>query len=557
MKQTRRRRILIVDDSKMNREILTGIFEDEYDIVEAEDGKKAIAIMEEGLYSFSIVLLDITMPELDGFGVLQVMQQRNWLKELPVIIISAETSNEYIGHAYEMGVSDYFSRPFDARIVNTRVRNTIALFERDYIDQVTGGGNRKEFIRRVSRSLKEMTAKTDYVLLFFNIKNFKAVNELLGVGGGDKLLCWFYQRIIYSRFAPIDTSRIESDHFACLIEARNLDYDYLTEFCNFNYGKEKRKMHIYSTCGIYYIQENDVSVTGMIDRAKLAKGYITDEYLKPYAIFKSDMKDTYVDEMEICSEFEEGIEKQEFQVFYQPVVDAKTGKIVSAEALVRWFHEQKGFISPGQFIPALEKGGYISELDRYMIEKVTGCLDQRRAEKKRFVPVSVNLSWMDFYDENMLEWIVRGLKKNNQNEQKIRFEITETSLAAIGENHTRMLMHLKENGAEILLDDFGSGYSSEGTLLNMEVNIVKLDMGLVSGIDKNRDKQELAANLIHYCKERNILVLAEGVERIEEVHTMLLLGADLFQGYYFGRPELEIRPVNPYVIEKMRKLLQK
>lgn len=88
MKQTRKRRILIVDDSKMNREILTGILEDEYDIVEAEDGKKAIAIMEEGLYSFSIVLLDITMPELDGFGVLQVMQQRNWLKELPVIIIS-------------------------------------------------------------------------------------------------------------------------------------------------------------------------------------------------------------------------------------------------------------------------------------------------------------------------------------------------------------------------------------------------------------------------------------------------------------------------------------
>lgn len=103
MKQTRKRRILIVDDSKMNREILTGILEDEYDIVEAEDGKKAIEIMEEGLYSFSIVLLDITMPELDGFGVLQVMQQRNWLKELPVIIISAETSNEYIGHAYEMG----------------------------------------------------------------------------------------------------------------------------------------------------------------------------------------------------------------------------------------------------------------------------------------------------------------------------------------------------------------------------------------------------------------------------------------------------------------------
>ena len=536
MKQTRKRRILIVDDSEMNREILTGILENEYDIVEAEDGKKAIAVMEEGLYSFSIVLLDITMPELDGFGVLQVMQQRNWLKELPVIIISAETSDEYIGHAYEMGVSDYFSRPFDARIVNTRVRNTIALFERDYIDQVTGGCNRKEFIRRVSRSLKEMPAKTDYVLLFFNIKNFKAVNELLGVGGGDKLLCWFYQRIIYSRFDPIETSRIESDHFACLIEAGNLDYDYLTEFCNFNYGKEKRKMHIYSTCGIYYIQENDVSVTGMIDRAKLAKGYITDEYLKPYAIFKNYMKDTYVDEMEICSEFEEGIVKQEFQVFYQPVVDARTGKIVSAEALVRWLHEQKGWISPGQFIPALEKGGYISQLDRYMIEKVTGCLNQRRTEEKRFVPVSVNLSWMDFYDENMLEWIVRGLKKNNQNEQKIRFEITETSLAAIGENHTRMLTHLKENGAEILLDDFGNGYSSFGMLQDYDFDILKMDISFVRNIGVNKKSESILRAIIDMAHQLEIRLVAEGAETEEQVAFLRENGCDYIQGYYYYKP---------------------
>lgn len=536
MKQTRKRRILIVDDSEMNREILTGILENEYDIVEAEDGKKAIAVMEEGLYSFSIVLLDITMPELDGFGVLQVMQQRNWLKELPVIIISAETSDEYIGHAYEMGVSDYFSRPFDARIVNTRVRNTIALFERDYIDQVTGGCNRKEFIRRVSRSLKEMPAKTDYVLLFFNIKNFKAVNELLGVGGGDKLLCWFYQRIIYSRFDPIETSRIESDHFACLIEAGNLDYDYLTEFCNFNYGKEKRKMHIYSTCGIYYIQENDVSVTGMIDRAKLAKEYITDEYLKPYVIFKNDMKDTYVDEMEICSEFEEGIVKQEFQVFYQPVVDARTGKIVSAEALVRWLHEQKGWISPGQFIPALEKGGYISQLDRYMIEKVTGCLNQRRTEEKRFVPVSVNLSWMDFYDENMLEWIVRGLKKNNQNEQKIRFEITETSLAAIGENHTRMLTHLKENGAEILLDDFGSGYSSFGMLQDYDFDILKMDISFVRNIGVNKKSESILRAIIDMAHQLEIRLVAEGAETEEQVAFLRENGCDYIQGYYYYKP---------------------
>ena len=536
MKQTRKKRILIVDDSEMNREILTGMLEDEYDIVEAEDGEKAIAIMEKECYSFSIVLLDITMPVMDGFGVLQVMQQRNWLKELPVIIISAETSNEYIGRAYEMGVSDYFSRPFDARIVITRVRNTIALFERDYIDQITGGYNRKAFICQVSRSLREMPAKADYVLLFFNIKNFKAVNELLGVGGGDKLLRWFYQRIIHSKFEPIDTSRIESDHFACLIEAGNLDYDYLTEFCDFSYGKEKRKMHIYSTCGIYHIQEKDMSITGMIDRAKLAKGCITDEYLKPYAIFKSDMEDTYVDQMEIFSEFEEGIEKQEFQVFYQPVVDAKTGKIASAEALVRWFHEQKGFISPGQFIPALEKGGYISKLDRYMIQKVTSCLKQRKTEEKPFVPVSVNLSWMDFYDEKMLEWIVNGLKKNNQKEQKIRFEITETSLAAIGGNHSRMLMRLKEHGARILLDDFGSGYSSFSMLQDYDFDILKIDISFVKNIGVNKKTESILRAIIDMAHQLGIRLVAEGAETEEQVTFLRENECDYIQGYYYYKP---------------------
>lgn len=536
MKQMRKKKILIVDDSEMNRDILTGMLEDEYEIVEAEDGEKAIEIMKEGRFGFSIVLLDITMPKLDGFGVLRVMQEQNWLKELPVIIISAETSNEYIGRAYEMGASDYFSRPFDARIVISRVRNTIALFERDYIDQVTGGYNRKAFIRQVARVLKERETE-EYILLFFNIKNFKAINELLGVGGGDKLLQWFYQRILRSKLDPVDMARIESDHFACLIEKKNLDFDYLTEFCDFSYGEEKRQMHIYSTCGVYYIQDETMSITSMIDRAKLAKEYITDEYLKPYTVFKNNMQDTYVDEMEICSEFEDGIAKQEFQVFYQPVVDAKTGKIASAEALVRWFHETKGFISPGQFIPALEKGGYISELDRYMVRKVIECLEQRRKESRPAVPVSVNLSWMDFYDENMLEWIVSGLQCGGKEEKKmIRFEITETSLAGIGENHTWMLMRLRENGAKILLDDFGSGYSSFGMLQDYDFDILKIDISFVRNIGVNKKTESILRAIIDMAHQLGIRLVAEGAETEEQVAFLRENGCDYIQGYYYYKP---------------------
>lgn len=134
-------------------------------------------------------------------------------------------------------------------------------------------------------------------------------------------------------------------------------------------------------------------------------------------------------------------------------------------------------------------------------------------------------------------------------------EITEGEAINSGDMEFK-ISSVNQTGGMLALDDFGSGYSSEGTLLNLDVDIVKLDMELVQGIHENPDKQEMAANLIHYCKERKILVLAEGVERIEELHTMMMLGADLFQGYYLGRPELEIRPVNPYVIQKMRALCE-
>lgn len=536
MKQTRKRRILIVDDSEMNREILTGILEDEYDIVEAEDGKKAIAIMEEGLYSFSIVLLDITMPELDGFGVLQVMQQRNWLKELPVIIIFAETSNEYIGHAYEMGVSDYFSRPFDARIINTRVRNTIALFERDYIDQVTGGCNRKEFIRRVSRSLKEMPAKTDYVLLFFNIKNFKAVNELFGTEIGDMMLRKVYEDVRKSELKPLVSAREDADHFICLVERKNLDLDMLTGMCQKKLTRGGKTLHLSVKCGIFMLEKKKMSVNGMIDRAKIAQRYITDEFVQSYKIYDSSMKNTYIDKATLAGELEEGIEQGQFKVYFQPVVDAMTGKIASAESLIRWFHPKKGFISPGVFIPALEESGHISELDLYVLDSVNEFQKKRYQSDKITVPVSTNLSWMDFYDETIMSWLEKKCADASMPSGLCRMEITETSYAAIEADRNATLEALREAGILLLLDDFGSGYSSFGMLQNYNFDIMKIDMSFVRQIETNTKTRSIIRFIIEMAHTMEIKIIAEGAETKEQVEFLRDNGCDYIQGYYFYKP---------------------
>ena len=229
-------------------------------------------------------------------------------------------------------------------------------------DILTGGYNRQGFIRHVGRILQESEDKTQYAIVFFDIKNFKAVNELFGTEIGDMVLRKMYRDIRNSGLEPLVAAREDADHFICLVERRKLCLDMLTEMCQQKMTRAGKTLHLSAKCGIFMIEEKSMSVNGMIDRAKIAKKYITDEFVQAYRIYDSSMKNAYIDKAELAGELEEGIAQGQFKVFFQPVVDAKTGRITAAESLIRWFHPEKGFISPGIFIPALEESGHISEL---------------------------------------------------------------------------------------------------------------------------------------------------------------------------------------------------
>ena len=182
-----------------------------------------------------------------------------------------------------------------------------------------------------------------------------------------------------------------------------------------------------------------MSINGMIDRAKLAKKYITDEYVKPYNIYDASMKSYYIDRAELAGELRNGLAQEQFKVYYQPVVDAKTGEIRSAEALIRWVHPKRGFVSPAIFIPALEESGHISELDFYVTKKVFEFMQKRCEDGKKNIPISINLSWMDFYDEKMMKWIEENVESSQKLGIKSRFEITETSFEAMKQNRNNIL----------------------------------------------------------------------------------------------------------------------
>lgn len=405
-------------------------------------------------------------------------------------------------------------------------------------DVLTGGYNRRGFIRITERLLNEVPDRTKYAVLFFNVKNFKAVNELFGVESGDVVLQNIFRMLTHSKLSPVITARVESDHFVCLVENKNLDFEELTSVCDNKFVKDGKCMNLIIRCGIFYVEEKPMKISGMIDRAKLAKRYITDEYVQPYMVYDHSMQVAYIDKAKLAGELQEGIAKEQFKVYYQPVIDTKTGKIASAEALIRWIHPDKGFISPALFIPALEENGHISELDFYVLKKVWQFINDRCENNKFVVPISVNLSWMDFYDEIMMEKILKEMDRFRENgrEHMARFEITETSYAAIRENRSGILESLRIKNAKILLDDFGSGFSSFGMLQDYDFDILKIDMSFIRKIGENPKTKSIVHSIIGMAHEIGIKTVAEGVETEEQVSFLRQSGCDYIQGYYYSKP---------------------
>lgn len=405
-------------------------------------------------------------------------------------------------------------------------------------DVLTGGYNRRGFIRITERLLNEVPDRTKYAVLFFNVKNFKAVNELFGVESGDVVLQNIFRTLTHSKLSPVITARVESDHFVCLVENKNLDFEELTSVCDNKFVKDGKCMNLIIRCGIFYVEEKPMKISGMIDRAKLAKRYITDEYVQPYMVYDHSMQVAYIDKAKLAGELQEGIAKEQFKVYYQLVIDTKTGKIASAEALIRWIHPDKGFISPALFIPALEENGHISELDFYVLKKVWQFINDRCKNNKFVVPISVNLSWMDFYDEIMMEKILKEMDhfRENGREHMARFEITETSYAAIRENRSGILESLRIKNAKILLDDFGSGFSSFGMLQDYDFDILKIDMSFIRKIGENPKTKSIVHSIIGMAHEIGIKTVAEGVETEEQVSFLRQSGCDYIQGYYYSKP---------------------
>lgn len=335
---------------------------------------------------------------------------------------------------------------------------------------------------------------------------------------------------------PLAISRIEADRFVVLVDKNNLDFEKLTSILHRVYDKDGMKVDIYVRCGIYYIpKDTDLSVSDMCDRAKLAKLYIPNQYVQPYAIFNEDMKYDYEQRSLALIQLDDAIKNSEIKVFYQPIYDAKTKQIASAEALVRWV-SPKGVILPGKFIPALEESGHITKLDTYVHKSVRRFMENRYKNGKKIVRVAVNLSRMDLMDDEIMDLIIDDVKDERYSKQMVNYEVTESAYANVSGKGTNFLIQLHDNGVKLLIDDFGSGMSSFSTLRDYNFDVIKLDMGFVQKLGENKKYNNIVMSIIELAHRLDMKVVAEGVETKEQADYLKEYGCDYLQGFYFSKP---------------------
>lgn len=559
--------ILIVDDSKINRTLLKNMLEDEFAILEAADGMEAINVLNNYQDDVALILLDIIMPRLNGFEVLEVMNERHWIDEIPVMIISGADSSDYIKRTYDLGVMDYINRDASPVIIRKRVSNTIRLFSRQkkmlrlmqiqnerlmeqnqkmqYIDELTGCLNFEGF---KLKALKALTEEPDrkYAIAFGDIKGFKFINEEFGYETGDQLICQWADIIKNDMKSGEFCARISADNMAVLltyedpqklaqrIQRKN---DMIRNYLN----SDNRKYEVEVAVGIYLLSEKDYekgNISRMLDCAHMAQKSVKNKSGVRILFYDDDLWKKQVREKEICRYLRSSMEQHQIKVWFQPQFDYANGKIIGAEALSRWEHPTLGDIIPGEYIPILEKNGLIFEFDKFIWEE--SCKYTRHwmdlYGKMIAVSFSVNVSRLDVGDMDFYVELERLVEKYQIPRGKLHLEITEGSYMNRPDKMIEAVTHLRNMGYVVEMDDFGSGYSSLNMLKDLPVDILKIDLRFLDDAHNSFRGGMILNSVIRMAQWLDLPVIAEGVETREQADFLKNMGCNLMQGYYFSPP---------------------
>ena len=568
--------IMMVDDEPIILETLQMFLEDAgYDnFITTTEPKRALNMVV--LKKPDVVLLDVMMPGITGLDILAQMRSKEALKHIPTIILTSATDPETKLKALELGATDFLAKPVDPSELALRLRNTLAAKAYQdrllYYDGLTNLPNRRLFTVRLNDAL--VNAKRDSracAILHIDIDRFKQINDTLGQNFGDSLLKAVTARLVEcvqhnelvsipgQEDEEIELSRFGGDEFTLFIpnvdrlENATLVARRILKAMADPFHVNARELFITASIGIAVSPTDGDSVDTLLKHAAVAVSHAKERGRNTYQYYAKELNTRSVERLTFENHLRKALDNRELFLAFQPKTEVRTGRIIGAEALLRWKHPKLGVIGPNDFIPLAEEMDLIVPFGEWAI--YTACkLTKHWQSQIDPICVSVNVSSRQFQKSDRLMLTVRNaLESVGLKGRYLALELTESMLMENPQEIVRTLRTIREMGVKISIDDFGTGYSSFSNLKRYPLDELKIDRSFINDVPNNTDDAAIVGAMIAMAHGLGMGVVAEGIEKQEQLEFLRDRDCDEYQGFLASKPLLA-SDFLALVVKNMKKL---
>lgn len=563
-------KILVIEDESLIRENIVELLEaEDFEVFDAENGNIGVKLAYE--HQPDLILCDVMMPELDGYGVLMKLQENPITATIPFIFLTAKADLGDVRKAMQLGADDYLTKPCTATellkaivirlekhaILKEHYSNQLKLAEAKlnqltYQDSTTRLPNRLSLLEYFQQILAQLVSLGEQdgnwkhngmiPVLCIGIDRFSRINDILDYEAGDLLLKAIGERLKNSLHPENIVTHLNGDQFAILLQPildkKQLQntLEKLQQIISEPFVLIDREVFITVSTGISFYPQDGREIQQLLRAAKQAMNEVKEQGGNHYSFYTPSSDHDLSERIDLEVALRYALEREEFQIYYQPQVSLKTGKIVGAEALLRWKHPQQGMISPMKFIPIAEETGLIEPIGEWVLYQACKHSKTWRSQGLGNLRVSVNLSGRQFRTPNLRQKLVQLLMATGCEPDYLELELTESLLIRDAELSIQQLQALKALGVKIAIDDFGTGYSSLKYLQKFPFDVLKIDQCFVRNLHNNKINAAITQSLISMAHLLNLKVIAEGVETQEELELLKDFKCNEIQGYLFSPP---------------------
>jgi diguanylate cyclase (GGDEF)-like protein len=551
-------KVMIVDDEPIMMDVVQAFLEDAgyTHFLTTDDSDLALTMMQKERPD--VLLLDLIMPGKSGFELLTEIRNDPALRFLPVIVLTAASDSDTKLQALELGATDFLAKPVDPSELILRLRNALAFKayqdQLAYNDSLTGLPNRQLFLERLAWTLRlARRHNKQCALLQVGLDRFKQINDTLGHEMGDEVLKAVSRRLattlresdtlsmLDDREDAISLSRLAGDEFMVLIseirhaEDASIIARRLLDTMQSPLMLNGRELFITISVGIVLFPQDAQEGTDLLTNVDLAMAQAKLRGRNTYAFYSPETNARSHERLTLETALRKAIERNQLELYYQPKVDVASGRVIGAEALLRWTHPELGAVSPGRFIPLAEETGLILPLGEMVLRRA--CRDAVAWQQNGFtLPVSVNVSSLQFRRGDMPAIIQSVLLASGLQANQLIVELTESLLMDNAQANIDMLHTIKTLGVGLSMDDFGTGYSSLSYLKRFPLDELKIDQVFVRDLPEDPGSAAIVGPVIAMAHGLGLTVTAEGVETPGQMDFLKKHGCDQFQGYLFSRP---------------------